>query len=205
MDSFAIQLAYRTDGNPTDWSLTDFHVSPDDPKFKCNGFEKASDGNKILLGTLRKEIGCSKSSNAHLTLVINTSAGGGVAIPLTSVDEKLQKLRDDMDAKIATIQTTFKNSISSSLNSLGQESHENKCSWDSNYQQDCTATCQDGIAIGGSCEIGDTRGHVLTVSDFHKSSTSWTCHYLDGNHWGVNSDHSGITLTAHATCFIPPK
>src|SRR6185312_5756385 len=100
-DSLAVKLTYRTAGDPSNWALTEFHVQPTDPHFKCDGFELASEKNKIKLQALTKEIGCSKSPAAHLTLVIATTQGGGVSIPLDSVDEQLQKLRDDMDAKIA--------------------------------------------------------------------------------------------------------
>jgi hypothetical protein len=102
-DSFAVKLTYRTDGDPNNWALTQFSVQPPDSKFNCSGFERASYDNKIRLEALTREIGCSKDPNAHLTLVVDTTQGGGAAIPLDSIDEEIQKLREDTTSQIADL------------------------------------------------------------------------------------------------------
>jgi hypothetical protein len=98
--SFAVKLTYKTGGNP-DWSLTQFNVQPSDPGFNCiDGFEKASMEHPIKLNQLTQEINCAKSPNSSLTLVIQTTAGAADAIGLTSLNEEIQRLRDDMTAQI---------------------------------------------------------------------------------------------------------
>jgi hypothetical protein len=98
--SFAVQLTYKTGGNPN-WSLTQFSVQPPDLGFSCtDGFEKASREHPIKLNELTQGINCSKSPNASLILVVDTTAGAAPAIALTSINEELQKLRDDMASQI---------------------------------------------------------------------------------------------------------
>lgn len=102
-DSFSIQMAYRTGGDPK-WKLTQFAVQPQDPGFSCaNAYEKASIANPIEFGAMSRVIGCTKSPDKHLTLVVDTTAGGGTSIPLESSDEQIKKLRDDMQAQIASL------------------------------------------------------------------------------------------------------
>jgi hypothetical protein len=98
--SFAIRLTYKTGGNPN-WSLTQFNVQPPDPGFSCiDGYEKASNANPIKLNELTQEINCSKSPDSSLTFVVATTAGAAPAISLTSFNEEIQKLRDDLAAQI---------------------------------------------------------------------------------------------------------
>ena len=100
-DSFSVQMAYRTGGDPN-WALTQFAVEPADPDFHCaNGYEKASIDNTIKLEAMTRVIGCAKNPNKHVTLVVDTTAGGGTSIQLDSIDEQIKKLRDDMQAQIA--------------------------------------------------------------------------------------------------------
>ena len=49
---------------------------------------------------LTQEINCAKSADKSLTLVIQTTAGAADAIALTSVNELVQRLRDDMTAQL---------------------------------------------------------------------------------------------------------
>jgi hypothetical protein len=132
-DSFAVKIAYRTDGNPNDWAVTQFNVQPPDPKFSCNGYEKASNSNPIKLQALTREIGCSKSPDKHLTLVVDTTQGGGVSIPLDSVHEEIQTLRSDVDSRIQGLVARLRKAESDAVTlkdaALGQCKVEMEAQW----------------------------------------------------------------------------
>ena len=96
--AFAVRMTYKTGGNPN-WSLTQFSAQPHDAGFSCaDGFEKASTAHPIKLNELSQIINCSKSPDASLILAVSTTAGAAQSIALTSVDEEVQKLRDDIAA-----------------------------------------------------------------------------------------------------------
>jgi hypothetical protein len=93
-------MAFRSGGR-TNWALTQFAVEPPDPQFHCaNGYENASMSNQITLETTTRLIGCTKSPNKHLTLVVDTNEGGGTSIQLDSIDEQIKKLRDDLTSQM---------------------------------------------------------------------------------------------------------
>lgn len=109
--SFAVRLAYKTGGDPT-WKLTQFDVQPPDPAFKCSGgFQKASNEHPITFAALTQEIVCAKSPNRSLTLVAATTAGAAPAIALTSVNEEIQKLRDDTASQIQALEASTSSQI----------------------------------------------------------------------------------------------
>jgi hypothetical protein len=57
--------------------------------------------NPIKLEAMTRAIGCTKSANQHLQLVVDTTEGGGTSIPLDSSDEQIKKLREEMQAQAA--------------------------------------------------------------------------------------------------------
>src|ERR1700722_18052850 len=101
--AFAVSLTYKTGGNPN-WSLTQFSAQPHDPGFTCiGGLEKASIERPIKLDALSQIINCSKTGNKSLILAVATTAGAAKPIALYSVDEEIQKLREDVTSQIQSL------------------------------------------------------------------------------------------------------
>jgi hypothetical protein len=162
MDSFAVQIAYRMDGNPTNWALTELHAEPNDPQFKCNGFEKASDTKPIPLKTLKREIVCSKSQNSHLTLAVNTTEGGGTAISLYSIDEKIQKFHDEMDAKIAALSGAIAKNTADDLNAISRIDAQLQYVGNDIYKCPTRDSHDQGSLGGGAWGFYGCQGQITT-------------------------------------------
>jgi hypothetical protein len=105
-DSFVVLLTNRTNGDPH-WKLTQFSAQPPDDKFKCNdNLQLASSASPKAIGTNTLLINCSKDPEKHFTLGIQTTAGAAqAAFTIRSVHEEIQKLREDIEAKIQDLTT----------------------------------------------------------------------------------------------------
>lgn len=105
-DSFAVILKNRTGGDPR-WKLTQFSAEPPDDKLKCNdSFETASLARPRVIPTNSQLISCSKNPDKNFILGIQTTAGpASTTFTITSVHEKIQKLRDATQAQIQALAT----------------------------------------------------------------------------------------------------
>jgi hypothetical protein len=210
--SFAVRLALRTDGDAANWSLKQFSVQPDDSEFKCNGaYEKASPEHPIKLHELTKEIVCSKSAGKSLTLGVSTTAGDPPAIVLTSIQEEMQQLRDQMTtqftAQINALGAATNEQIKALNNTVGDLPSNffkslNFVTHFSNGppQNDAVANCSGiGTLVGGAC-FGKWGGDQAAIGPLFRNATA--DRPLDEIRCVARGDLGGFVATAVAICMV---
>jgi hypothetical protein len=113
--------------------------------------------------------------------------------------DTITTLQHDLDSSLQALKTD----TAKALKSIVTTSSENSCPFPDDIQRECTATCNEGLAIGGSCEIYNPDNNVYTLTSVQKSGPNWTCHYFEG-HFPGHVPHPSVAVIAKATCFVPP-
>lgn len=188
-DAFTIKLAYRTGGKVGDWKLTSLYsVGPEDPLFNCKGFEQAKDGNEIQLETMTKTIGCTKSPDKHLTVVVNTTQGGGTTFTLNDSVEAMQAFEESL------------NKLSSRLAEQEQRSRIIMDTYTQPSPDLKTAppvTCSEGYKIVScsSLRVPSGAGNChITISSDGKKCTTDSCVAPDGDNYRTEALCAKLTL-----------
>jgi hypothetical protein len=114
-DSVILKIWRRTSGE-ANWKLATLSVQPSqDANFACdNDWQNASLSNQRPLLQQAVVIGCHKNPEKHLLLAIQTTAGPGGSFDLDSVHEEIRKLQEDMDSRVAQLQSQI-SAVSSGL------------------------------------------------------------------------------------------
>lgn len=120
-DAFVLKLWRNTAGDPN-WTLNELAVKPTaGADFNCaNGWQEATNGNKLKLLQQAVIINCQKNPDKHLLIAVQTSAGPAGSFDLNSVHEEFAKLKADSDAQTERLQSQI-NVLTSRLGSEAAE------------------------------------------------------------------------------------